>query len=152
MHVGPSPHLFGEDAPQVFPLGHGPQLIKPPHLSPMFPHSAPSALQLVGMHASPHLFGPLPPHTPPFAHDPQLMAPPQPSLTQPQLMPLVQACCSVFGVHVGCPQMFGAPPPPHVSGDVHDPQLSVPPQPSATRPQLFAFGQAAAWLRGVQVF
>jgi hypothetical protein len=87
-------------APQVWPEGQGPQLIKPPHLSPMFPHSAASALQLVGAQVSPHLFGPLPPHTPLFAHVPQLIAPPQPSLTQPHDKPS-QACCSVFAVQVG---------------------------------------------------
>jgi hypothetical protein len=39
------------------------------------------------------------------------------------------------------------PPPPQVSGDVHEPQLSVPPQPSAIVPQL---APCAAHVVGVQ--
>jgi phage tail protein X len=35
------------------------------------------------------------------------------------------------------PQTFVVPPPPHVCGDVHEPQLSVPPQPSLIEPQFF---------------
>jgi hypothetical protein len=102
----------------------------------MVPQFAPTALQLVGVHDAPHRLGPVPPHTPVFGQLPQLRAAPQPSLTQPHDSPL-HACASVFAVQVGWPQTLGAPPPPQVSGAVHDPQLMVPPQPSETRPQFF---------------
>jgi hypothetical protein len=35
----------------------------------------------------------------------------------------LQASAVLFGVQTGCPQTFGAPPPPHVSGAVQTPQL-----------------------------
>ena len=45
------------------------------------------------------------------------------------------------------PHTFGVPPPPHVSGEVHDPQVKVPPQPSEIEPQ---FLPRAAHVVGVQ--
>jgi hypothetical protein len=45
------------------------------------------------------------------------------------------------------PHWSGTPPPPHVSGDVHVPQLSVPPQPSEKSPQ---FAPSAWHVVGVQ--
>jgi hypothetical protein len=47
----------------------------------------------------------------------------------------------------GQPQTLGVPPPPHVVGGVHVPQLSVPPQPSGIVPQ---FLPCAAQVVGVQ--
>jgi hypothetical protein len=40
-------------------------------------------------------------------------------------------------VDVDWPHTLGVPPPPHVSGAVHEPQASVPPQPSEMEPQFF---------------
>ena len=45
------------------------------------------------------------------------------------------------------PQTLATPPPLHVWGAVHDPQVSVPPQPSAIVPQFFPW---AAQVVGVQ--
>jgi hypothetical protein len=56
----------------------------------------------------------------------------------PQLSP---AGHDLAGVH---PHTFGVPPPPHVCGDVHDPQGIVPPQPSGTVPQLSPAGHDRA--------
>ena len=35
------------------------------------------------------------------------------------------------------PHTLAVPPPPQVCGDVHEPQVSVPPQPSLIEPQFF---------------
>jgi hypothetical protein len=55
--------------------------------------------------------------------------PPHPSSITPQCAP---AASHVLGLQ---PQRLAAPAPPHVSGAVHVPQLSVFPQPSETVPQ-----------------
>jgi hypothetical protein len=59
----------------------------------------------------------------------QFNVPPHPSEARPHV-----ACCAahVVGMH---PQTFGVPPPPQFSGLGHDPQLTVPPQPSGAVPQ-----------------
>ncbi len=91
--------------------------------------------------AQPHVFGMSRPQTsPPSAQPwqvPQSMVLPQPSLTGPQPAP---SSAQVFGVQAstppsGIPQTFGIPPPPQVSGTVHVPQSSVPPQQSEAMPQ-----------------
>lgn len=44
------------------------------------------------------------------------------------------------------PQMFGAPPPPHVAPPLHSPQERVPPQPSGAVPQFFPCAeQVVGW-------
>jgi hypothetical protein len=55
--------------------------------------------------------------------------------TEPQFLPAaVQACAMVSGVH---PQTLAMPPPAHVSGEEHVPQVNVPEQPFDTVPQFF---------------
>ena len=61
---------------------------------------------------------------------------------EPQFFP---CAAHVVGVQ---PHTFGVPPPPHVCGDVHVPQLSVPPQPLLTDPQ---FLPISAQLFGTQM-
>ena len=67
----------------------------------------------------------------PAAHE-QLSEPPQPLGTVPHTSPVFPAGQLVV-VH---PHWFAVPPPPHVCGAVHVPQLTVPPLPSGIVPQL----------------
>jgi hypothetical protein len=61
----------------------------------------------------------------------------------------VQVTCWVQSpTQVGAPHWLGMPPPPHVSGAVHAPQLSVFPQPSPCVPQLTP---SEAHVAGVQM-
>src|SRR5437773_705298 len=46
------------------------------------------------------------------------------------------------------PQTLAVPPPPHVWGELHEPQLSVPPQPSLIAPQFFPWAEQVV---GVQL-
>ncbi len=46
------------------------------------------------------------------------------------------------------PQTLAVPPPPHVSGEAHEPHWMIPPQPSATGPQ---FAPASWQVRGWQL-
>ena len=50
-------------------------------------------------------------------------------------------------MQVVLPQTPGVPPPPQLSGALHEPQLRTPPQPSAHEPQFFP---SAAQVVGVQ--
>src|SRR6185436_6983797 len=61
--------------------------------------------------------------------------PPQPSAIGPQSLP---ALAHVVGTQPAVPpHTLGVPPPPHVWGAVHAPQLAMrPPQPSAAGPQV----------------
>ncbi len=45
------------------------------------------------------------------------------------------------------PHTLGVPPPPHVCGEEHDPQMTMPPQPSGIIPQLSGAGHVVS---GVQ--
>jgi hypothetical protein len=78
---------------------------------------------------------------------PHAIVPPQPSAIEPQSIPAGQL---VAGLHAGLPHAFCVPAPPQISpafGHV-EPQLRIPPHPSATWPQL-AF---AVWqVSGTQV-
>jgi hypothetical protein len=128
---------------------HVPQLSESPQPSPAGPQlifceaqvsgtqSPPSKPPSGGMKPVPHTPGlPPPPHFKGDAHVPQeAINPPQPSPAGPQLKPM---SAQVFGLHVGAlvPHVEGVPPPPHVAGDVHEPQSSDPPQPSPAGPQL----------------
>jgi hypothetical protein len=50
-------------------------------------------------------------------------------------MPQLKPCCMhVCGVQGGIPHMFIVPPPPQVSGAVHEPQSWMWPQPSGAMP------------------
>jgi hypothetical protein len=75
---------------------------------------------------APHTLGwPPPPHSSPAGHDPpstpQETDPPHPSETTPQFIPALQ---DVTGVHPAFPpQLLGVPPPPHVAGALHVPQV-----------------------------
>ena len=75
-------------------------------------------------------------HVWPTGHMPQLVVPPHRFEMSPQfLMPVGYCCAHVFVVHVALPQMFGAPPPPHVSvGSGHGGHVVVPPQPFGASP------------------
>src|SRR5262245_61048245 len=78
------------------------------------------------------------PQISPAPQVPQLaVKPPQPSATTPQF---AFACAHVRGVHellpVPPPHVNNVPPPPHVSGAVHEPQSTVPPQPSPIGPHV----------------
>jgi hypothetical protein len=64
---------------------------------------------------------------------PQLCATPQLSLADPQLYPNVVHGSGSLGVH---PHLYAVPPPPHVCGAVHGPQLNVPPHPSGGLPHV----------------
>src|SRR6185436_8199441 len=57
---------------------------------------------------------------------PQASVPPQPSSLVPQFLPTE---AHVFAMQ---PHTFGVPPPPHVWGNVHAPQLMLLPQPVST--------------------
>jgi hypothetical protein len=50
-----------------------------------------------------------------------------------------------------CPQTFGVPPPPQVSGAVQVPQEMVPPQPSGAVPQVCPAGQVVALMQSHDV-
>ena len=52
---------------------------------------------------------------------------------------------------VELPHTFATPPPPQVSGDVHPPQLSVPPQPSEMLPQFFCWAAQVVLVHEVGV-
>ena len=108
----------------------------------------------------PHTLGvPPPPHVCGAVHDPQSYEPPQPSLAMPQLMPPHAVDCGIC-VHDGplstmppsgrrsdAPHVFGSPPPPQVvpvGQAAPPPQLTRPPQPSATAPQFCPEGQVAS--------
>jgi hypothetical protein len=67
-------------------------------------------------------------HRAPVGQAPHTKVPPQPLLTLSH-----RPLHDVTGVH---PHTLGVPPPPHVSGDVHVPQLRFVPQPFDSEPQL----------------
>jgi hypothetical protein len=81
------PHLYGvPPPPQVAGAVHVPQLMTLPQPSPIEPHSAPNAAQVVGVQVPP-------------LHGGQLSSPPHPSPCGPHLP------VQVSGVHVGTPHL-----------------------------------------------
>jgi hypothetical protein len=91
---------------------------------------------------TPHLFVmPPPPQIWPIEQLPQsAVTPPQPSATTPHCAP---RSVHDFGVQFALPppHVKSWPPPPHVSGAVHEPQSITAPQPSPTGPHV-AFCEA----------
>jgi hypothetical protein len=80
---------------------------------------------------------------------PQETSPPHPSATSPQFIAEGHA---VSGTHPELPpQTLGVPPPPHVFGAVHAPQVYALPHPSLAIPQSSP-AQAVACGIGVQGF
>src|SRR5688572_17702748 len=104
-----------------------------PHPSDMKPHSAPSPRHVLGVHTpTPQRLGtPPPPHVSPTpVHSlPHVSTLPQSS----RIMPHSAPCCShvIAGVQ---PHFRGSPPPPHVDGGAHAPQLSWPSHPLSCTP------------------
>jgi hypothetical protein len=108
------------------------------HALPMFRHVGGGPESLTPL---PHLLKPPPPQNCGALHEPQLSSPPHPSPAGPQLNP---SCWHVRGTHKvppsadspSLPPQTLNPPPPQYWGFVHEPQLSVPPQPSPATPQV----------------
>src|SRR4051812_43916919 len=109
----------------------------------MVPQFLPCMAQVTGL--QPHLLAtPPPPQVLGIAQKlPQSMTLPQPSEIVPHWAP---SSAQFFGEHGRLPQRF-APSPPQISGAVHAPQLTIPPQPSGNIPQLTFFDSHVA---GVQ--
>jgi hypothetical protein len=100
------PHTpFVPAPPHVCPVGQLPQLISSPQPSVVMPQLKPCLVQVSGAqlvdpvvpvpepHTPPE---PPPPHVVPLEHRPQFKRPPHPSLTVPQLTPML---AHVFGAH-----------------------------------------------------
>jgi hypothetical protein len=116
---------------------------EPPQPSPAEPQLMPRSPQVLGTQDvmdDPHCEGtPPPPQDSPDGQLPHESVPPQPSPAGPQA---IDWSLHVRGEQmappsgsVGVPHSLCFLPPPHVSGDVHDPQLRVPPHPSPAGPQ-----------------
>src|SRR5580658_4296570 len=109
--------------------------------------------QVLGMQLPPSMYPhwlgtPPPPHVCGGVHGPQSSMLPQPSPAGPQPMFCCAQVCGVQEPPSVKPHWSGTPPPPHVCGGVHGPQLSMLPQPSPAGPQpMFC----CAHVKGVQV-
>jgi hypothetical protein len=118
--------------PQVLGEVHEPQssvLLQPSETDPQL---SPSAVQVVATHVlAPQTFALPPPPQLPVEHVPQSSVPPQPSGIVPQFRP-----SAVHEAFVQ-PHALGVPAPPHVSGAVQVPQVTVVPQFVVASPQLF---------------
>jgi hypothetical protein len=154
-HVVAVPHWFGvPPPPHEAPPVQLPQLSVPPQPSDCVPQLALSAVQVVFVHVPgvPHSLGPAAPQTCGEVQVPHMSVPPQPSPAVPQLIetPPAPALAHVLGTHIpgGLPHALAVPAPPHVSGAVQVPQLSVPPQPSACVPHV---APSSVHVFGVQV-
>jgi hypothetical protein len=155
MAIGVQPQTLGTPgfpAPQDCPEGQLPQVIMPAHPSDTWPQFLPEQATAIERGVHPQTLGipglP-PPHVWPDGQlpliEPQVNVPlPQPLSIVPQFFPAGHAVSGVqLLAHVPFAQTIplGQPPP-------IPPQLTIPPQPSGTVPQLRA-PQAAAAVRGV---
>jgi hypothetical protein len=144
------PHMPGPPPPHVAGDMHVPQESMLPQPSPAGPQLMFCCAHVLGTHAggpaspAPHMLKPPPPQTAGAMQVPQSRVLPHPSEFIPQFQ---FSPTHVFGTHAGGPasppSVDGAivphtlkPPPPHVSGDMHVPQLMTLPHPSVFIPQL----------------
>jgi hypothetical protein len=144
----PVPQTLGLVAPQIAPPGqaaeptpHGQRPPQPSGMNPQFmPAHAVACAVFVHWVAPPHWLGALTPHDSGDWHCPQSMTFPQPSAIGPHEF-AGQVVSGTQPVIVPPPHTFDCPPPPQTAGAVQaPPQLTVPPQPSATLPQFIPTG------------
>jgi hypothetical protein len=127
VHAG-APHWPGvPPPPQLWPVGHEPQLRRLPHPSATEPHATPCCAHVIGVHDGVTHWLPDEQSCVGLHGLPQLMMLPHPSDAGPHIRPRPM---HVLGKQLAAPHTFGAPPPPHACPDGQSPQWIVPPHPS----------------------